>query len=76
MPSGDHKHGRNKEHCKAYRGRKQREKNKLLRLKRHLKYQGFNSVTDSPKEVQIAWKKLESCFSPGEFKNLISGKNK
>lgn len=30
------KHGRNKVWCQAYRNRGQREKNKVVRLKRHL----------------------------------------
>ncbi|KKN90112.1 hypothetical protein LCGC14_0232250 [marine sediment metagenome] len=35
--SGNKKHGRNKRACEAYHARGQREKNKILKIKRHLK---------------------------------------
>lgn len=34
--SGNKKHGRMKKWCEAYRARHQREKNKLIRLRKHL----------------------------------------
>jgi hypothetical protein len=50
--NGNKKHGRNKKWCMAYEARGQREKNKRIKLKKHLdRYPNDNCAKDALKNT-------------------------
>jgi hypothetical protein len=50
---GNKKHGRNEVSCKAYRASGRREKNKVLKLQRHLKvYPSDSAALNKLKELE------------------------